>query len=95
MAPIEMNGRVYLSTWAFLTETVDILQLCASGAVPNLSVHGNGMLADALKEFVMQQQAAIRQRQAAPLFSEESLLDGLGEFQGLGNMDDVPEEMRM
>ena len=58
VAPIEMNGRIYLSTWAFLTETVDIMQLCASGAIPQLKVYGPGMLADTLREYMAIQKHA-------------------------------------
>lgn len=70
-APIEMNGRIYLSTWAFLTETVDIMQLCASSLIPELYIHGPGMLADTIREFMSQQRmAAERKREMAGLAFE-------------------------
>lgn len=52
IGPVTMNGRVYLSTWCFLTETIDIMQLCVSGLTPQLVIHGNGMLTDTIKEIM-------------------------------------------
>lgn len=66
VAPIEMNGRIYMSTWSFLTETVDIMQLCASALIPQLYIHGPGMLADTIREFMAQSRRTAERMSRGP-----------------------------
>lgn len=94
IGPVSMNGRVYLSTWCFLTETIDIMQLCISGLTPQMHIHGSGMLTDTIREVMAQNRKAAAARVGpmgetfggAPKGFELPEASGLDtEFLGLGS----------